>query len=100
MTMGASLEINKNKNSAKVQGNRDTTTHIDPFECVWPYCFLPTLVGEADDADGDALRRAWFVRLEEEVEHQCRDRARCQVPTPVRTRRLEMGASKLHGGCV
>ena len=48
---------------------------------------LPTLVGEANDADGDALRRARFVRLEE-VE-QCRGHARCQVRTPMRTRRAE-----------
>lgn len=68
--MGPSLRINKNKNSAQARGNRDITTHLDPFERVWPDCFLPTLVGKADDADGDALRRAWFVRLEE-LEQQC-----------------------------
>jgi hypothetical protein len=48
---------------------------------------LPTLVGEANDADGEALRRARFVRLEEA--EQCRGRARCRVRTLMRTRRAE-----------
>jgi hypothetical protein len=45
------------------------------------------LVGEAIDADGDALRRALFVRLE--GAEQCRGHARCQVHTLMRTLRAE-----------
>jgi hypothetical protein len=47
------------KNS--VRGN--TTTHLGPFERVDQTAFAN--VGEANDTDGDALRRARFVRLEE-----------------------------------
>ena len=42
------------------QGN---ATHLGPFERVDQTTFAD--VGEANDADGDALRRAWFVCLEE-----------------------------------
>jgi hypothetical protein len=59
--------------------------HLGPFERVDQAAF--TDVGEANDADGDALRRARFVRLEEA--EQCRSRARCQVRTLMRTRRTE-----------
>jgi hypothetical protein len=45
------------------------------------------LAGKAIDADGDDLRRARFVRLEEA--EQCRGHARCQVCTLMWTRRAE-----------
>lgn len=48
---------------------------------------LPTLVGEANDAEGDAPCRAWFVRLEEA--EKCRGRARFQFWTLMLTRRAE-----------
>jgi hypothetical protein len=59
--------------------------HLGPFERVDQTAFAD--VGEANDADGDALRCARFVRLEEA--EQCRGRARCQVRTLMRTRRAE-----------
>ena len=58
------------------------------IKCVWPDCFFLTLVGEANDTDGDALCRAWFVRLEE-VEQQLNagtvPGARCGRRAGVRT---------------
>jgi hypothetical protein len=48
---------------------------------------LPTLVGEANDADGYALRRARSVHVEES--EQCRGCARCQIRTLMQTRRAE-----------
>ena len=52
---------NENKINNLAQGN--TTTHLGLFERVDQTAFAN--VGEANDTDGDALRRAWFVRLEE-----------------------------------
>jgi hypothetical protein len=46
-----------------------------------------TLVGEANDANGGALRRARFVRLKEAG--KCRGRAGRQVRRLMRTRRAE-----------
>jgi hypothetical protein len=68
-----------------------TMTYLRPFERVDQTAFAD--VWEANDADGDTLRRARFVRLEAE---QCRGHARCQVRTPMRTRKAEWE----HRGCV
>ena len=62
-----------------------TTTHLGPFEGINQTAFAD--VGKVNDADGDALRRARFVRLEET--EQCRGRARRQIRTLMRTRRAE-----------
>ena len=67
-------------------------THLGPFKRVNQTALGD--VGKANDADGDVLRRARFVRLEEA--EQCRGRARRQVRTLMRTRRAEWG----HRNCV
>ena len=61
------------------------TTYLGPFKRV-DQTALPD-VREANDTDGDALRRARFVRLEEA--EQCRGRARGQVSALMRTRGTE-----------
>jgi hypothetical protein len=54
----------------------------------------PADIREADDADGDALCRAWFVRLEEAEQRRCGARGE------VRALMRACGAEGERWGCV
>ena len=55
------MNVPSEKENSSDHGN--TATYLGPFERVDQTALAD--VGETNDADGDALRRARFVRLEE-----------------------------------
>lgn len=73
------------RQKGKTSSQSNATTHLGTFEGVDQTAFAN--VGEADDAYGDALRGARFIRLEEAKQRGCR--ARGEVRALMRARRAE-----------